>query len=160
MAQIGDKKYESWEMVSSGYAAVWAKENTRAAIFDAMMRKETYATTGPRMTVRFFGGWNFTEKDAQSRWPGNIGYTKGVPMGGKLRRKPDAIAPTFLAAGTYYFSMPSNSGVSYSQAATTVPGAYGDGMHRFGATSLTTNSSSGDMCFQLEIHVARRKIAR
>ncbi len=96
MAQIGDKKYESWEMVSSGYAAVWAKENTRAAIFDAMMRKETYATTGPRMTVRFFGGWNFTEKDAQSRWPGNIGYTKGVPMGGKLRREPGAKAPTFL----------------------------------------------------------------
>ena len=96
MAQIGDKKYESWEMVSSGYAAVWAKENTRAAIFDAMMRKETYATTGPRMTVRFFGGWNFTEKDAQSRLPGNIGYAKGVPMGGKLRLKPGAKAPTFL----------------------------------------------------------------
>jgi hypothetical protein len=98
MAQVGDKKYEGWSMVSSGYAAVWAKENTRAAIFDAMMRKETYATTGPRIIVRFFGGWGFNEKDAQNRLPANIGYTKGVPMGGDLPPATDGKAPTFLVA--------------------------------------------------------------
>jgi hypothetical protein len=98
MAQVGDKKYEGWSMVSSGYAAVWAKENTRAAIFDAMKRKETYATTGPRMLVRFFGGWDFTDKDAQNRLPAYIGYTKGVPMGGNLFPVSDDKAPTFLVA--------------------------------------------------------------
>jgi hypothetical protein len=98
MAQVGDKKYEGWSMVSSGYAAVWAKENTRAAIFDAMMRKETYATTGPRMIVRFFGGWNFTDRDARNRLPAHIGYAKGVPMGGNLLSDPNAKVPTFLVA--------------------------------------------------------------
>ena len=98
MAQVGDQNYEGWSMVSSGYAAVWAKENTRAAIFDAMNRKETYATTGPRMIVRFFGGWDFTDKDAQSRLPAHIGYTKGVPMGGDLSSASDGKAPTFLVA--------------------------------------------------------------
>ena len=53
-----------WEQTASGYAAVWATDNTRAALWDAMKRKETYATTGPRMTVRFFGGWDFVEGDA------------------------------------------------------------------------------------------------
>jgi hypothetical protein len=96
MAQVGDKKYEGWSMVSSGYAAVWARENTREAIFDAMQRKETYATTGSRMLVRFFGGWEFTEADAMSRLPANIGYTKGVPMGGDLANRPDGQSPTFL----------------------------------------------------------------
>ena len=98
MAEVGDKRYEGWAMVSSGYAAVWATENTRKAIFDAMMRKETYATTGPRMLVRFFGGWDFTPADAQNRLPGAIGYTKGVPMGGDLRNAPAGKAPTFLVA--------------------------------------------------------------
>ncbi len=73
-----------WEQTASGYAAVWATENTREAIFDAMERKETYATTGPRMIVRFFGGWDFNEKDAHDRLPARIGYAKGVPMGGDL----------------------------------------------------------------------------
>ncbi len=98
MAQLGDKKYESWDMVGSGYAAVWATENTREAIFDAMMRKETYATTGPRMMVRFFGGWDFTEADAHNRLPANLGYTKGVPMGADLPAAPNGGAPTFLVA--------------------------------------------------------------
>ena len=76
-----------WEVSASGYAAVWATENTRASIFDAMQRRETYATTGPRMMVRFFGGWNFNPADAHNRMPGAIGYTKGVPMGGDLIRR-------------------------------------------------------------------------
>jgi len=98
MAQTANGRYESWDMVSSGLAAVWARENTREALFDAMMRKETYATTGPRMLVRFFGGWNFTPEDAMNRLPGTIGYTKGVPMGGDLPPAGDAKAPTFLVA--------------------------------------------------------------
>jgi hypothetical protein len=96
MAAIGDKRYESWDMVGSGYAAVWATENTREAIFDAMMRKETYATTGPRILVRFFGGWEFTEADAQNRLPANVGYMKGVPMGADLPPRSGSGAPTFL----------------------------------------------------------------
>ncbi|MGD9667723.1 MAG: DUF3604 domain-containing protein [Hyphomicrobiaceae bacterium] len=87
-----------WEVGASGYAAVWATENTRAAIWDAMERKETYATTGPRMIVRFFGGWDFETKDANNRLPAAIGYTKGVPMGGDLRKAPDGKSPTFLVA--------------------------------------------------------------
>jgi hypothetical protein len=63
-----------------------------------MQRKETYATTGSRMLVRFFGGWDFTEADAMSRLPANLGYTKGVPMGGDLQNRPDGKSPTFLVA--------------------------------------------------------------
>ncbi|MBC8010073.1 MAG: DUF3604 domain-containing protein [Burkholderiales bacterium] len=87
-----------WEVVSSGYAAVWAEENTRASIWDAMQRKETYATTGSRMVVRFFGGWEFEKTDAESRSPATVGYAKGVPMGGDLHDAPAGKAPTFLAA--------------------------------------------------------------
>jgi hypothetical protein len=87
-----------WEMGASGYAAVWAKENTREALFDAMKRKEVYATTGSRMTVRFFGGWNFEPTDAQNRMPAAVGYEKGVPMGGDLRTAPSGKSPTFLVA--------------------------------------------------------------
>jgi hypothetical protein len=85
-------------MVASGYAAVWAKDNTREALFDAMMRKETYATTGPRMLVRFFGGWDFTPDDAKHRLPAAVGYANGVPMGGDLAPGPAGKAPTFLVA--------------------------------------------------------------
>ena len=87
-----------WQQAASGLAAVWATENTREAIFDAMQRKETYATTGTRMTVRFFGGWDFTAEDATSRLPAAAGYQKGVPMGGDLPAAPEGKAPTFLVA--------------------------------------------------------------
>jgi hypothetical protein len=84
--------------VSSGYAAVWATANTREAIFDAMERREVYGTTGSRMFVRFFGGYDFTAEDAQSRIPANAGYIKGVPMGGDLQEAPEGKAPNFLVA--------------------------------------------------------------
>ena len=87
-----------WEVVSSGYAAVWATENTREAIFDAMERKEVYATTGPRMLVRLFGGWDFVDADANTRSPAVVGYAKGVPMGGDLPPAPAGKSPTFLVA--------------------------------------------------------------
>ena len=89
-------KIMDWEVSASGYAAVWARDNTRASLWDAMQRKETYSTTGPRMMVRFFGGWDFESKDAQSRTPAVIGYTKGVPMGGDLQDAPAGKSPTFL----------------------------------------------------------------
>ncbi|MVZ98368.1 DUF3604 domain-containing protein [Sphingorhabdus sp. IMCC26285] len=82
-----------WHYLAGGYAAVWATANSRAAIFDAMMRKEIYATTGPRMTVRFFGGWDFKPEDFAGNWV-TAGYNRGVPMGADL--KPGQGAPSFL----------------------------------------------------------------
>ena len=87
-----------WQQAAGGYAGVWATENTREAIFDAMTRRETYATTGPRITVRFFGGFEFAAQDAQTRNPAAMGYSKGVPMGGDLRKAPADKAPSFLVA--------------------------------------------------------------
>ncbi|MBT8438899.1 MAG: DUF3604 domain-containing protein [Gammaproteobacteria bacterium] len=87
----------AWEEVSSGLAGVWARENTREAIFDAMQRKETYATTGTRITVRFFGGWDYSEDDVYRPDAVSIGYNKGVPMGGDLAKATDTNkAPTFM----------------------------------------------------------------
>ena len=93
-----DEKLTTWgyDMAASGLAAVWARENTREALFDAMRRKETYATTGPRMLVRFFGGWGFKADDAYARDPAAVGYAKGVPMGGDLKQAPKGKAPSFL----------------------------------------------------------------
>ena len=88
----------SWQQVASGLSAVWAKENTRESIFDAMDRKEVYGTTGPRMTVRFFGGYDFDQADLRSREPSTIGYLKGVPMGGDLPAASEGKSPTFLVA--------------------------------------------------------------
>ncbi len=83
-------------MSSAGLAAVWATENTRAAIFDAFRRKEVYATTGPRMTVRVFAGWHFTPTDAtRSDFAAN-GYAHGVPMGGDLTGATPGEKPTLL----------------------------------------------------------------
>ncbi len=84
------------EASAAGYAAVWATANTRDEIFDAMRRKETYATTGPRMTLRFFGGWRFELSDAKRPDLTTIGYTTGVPMGADLTHAPAAVSPRFL----------------------------------------------------------------
>ena len=91
-------KIMDWQVGSSGYAAVWANENTRASIWDAMQRRETYATTGPRMVVRFFGGWDFSKSDIQTRDLAAVGYGKGVPMGGDLRAAPAGKSPSFIVA--------------------------------------------------------------
>jgi len=85
-----------WQQVASGLAGVWAKDNTREALFDAMERKETYATTGSRMRVRMFGGWNFTLADLNNRQPAFAGYSKGVPMGSELPAEGMKKAPSFM----------------------------------------------------------------
>jgi len=95
--KFGDRVIKGWEMTAAGYTAVWATGNTRAELWDAMKRRETYATSGPHMTVRFFGGYDFTAADV-SRTPAVAGYEKGVPMGGDLKAAPAGKAPTFLVA--------------------------------------------------------------
>ncbi|QIG53934.1 DUF3604 domain-containing protein [Altererythrobacter sp. BO-6] len=82
-----------WNYLAGGYAAAWARGNTRAEIFDAFARREVYATTGPRMVVRWFGGFDFSEADWQGDWV-RAGYTRGVPMGGELTDS--GKAPRFL----------------------------------------------------------------
>jgi hypothetical protein len=95
---FGKTRY-TWHYTAAGYAAVWATENTREALWDAMKRKEVYATSGSRMTVRFFGGWGFEPGDARSHHVADAGYGKGVPMGSDLPKAPaGAKTPTFLVA--------------------------------------------------------------
>ncbi|MCY4428224.1 MAG: DUF3604 domain-containing protein [Halieaceae bacterium] len=88
----------AWQQVASGYAAVWATENTRAAIFDALKRKEVYATTGSRIALRFFGGWSFTETDLDVPDRYRNAYRVGVPMGGDLAGSSPGKSPSFLIA--------------------------------------------------------------
>ncbi len=94
----GDIAPRGWKQPASGYTGVWASDNTRDALFDAMARREVYATTGSRITVRFFGGWDFEPSDAADHDPALAGYAKGVPMGATLGDAPDGKAPTFLVA--------------------------------------------------------------
>jgi len=79
-----------WRMAAQGLAAVWAPENNREEIFAAFKRKEVYATTGPRLKVRVFAGWGFTQDDVNAQQFAQIGYAKGVPMGGDLSRSEQA----------------------------------------------------------------------
>lgn len=89
-------RVSGWEMSASGLAAVWANENTREEIFAAMKRREVYGTTGPRIAVRFFGGFGFVPEDLSAIDLAAVGYAKGVPMGGDLSGSPEAGAPSFL----------------------------------------------------------------
>lgn len=91
-----DISYRSWRYITSGFTAVWATQNTRGALFDAMERREVYATTGPRMRVRLFGGFDFEAGDAERRDLAKIGYSKGVPMGSDLAAAPDGKSASFL----------------------------------------------------------------
>jgi hypothetical protein len=84
------------DMSASGRAGVWAASNDREALFEAFQRKEVYATTGPLIRVRFFGGWDFDGDDANDKDLTKTGYDKGVPMGGDLTRAPKGKAPAFL----------------------------------------------------------------
>ena len=92
---ISSGNRQVWQYLASGLAGVWAEENTREAIFDAMERKEVYATTGPRMRVRMFAGPALTPDDLGDA---QAGYDRGVPMGGDLVRS--ATAPVFLVTAT------------------------------------------------------------
>ena len=91
-----DIKQYAWQTSASGLAAVWARENTREAIWDAMARKEVYATTGTRVLVRVFAGWEFDEQDLDASDFAEQGYERGVPMGGDLTDAPSGAAPTLL----------------------------------------------------------------
>ena len=95
-ATNGNLNVKGWEYSGSGWTGVWATSNTREALWDAMKRKETYATTGPRITVRFFGGYDFSEKDLNASDMAKRGYKKGVPMGGDLAAPASNKKPTFM----------------------------------------------------------------
>ena len=87
----------NWQMNAAGLAAVWARDNTREEIFNALSRREVYATTGPRISLRFFGGYDFHQDDLDPESLVANGYEKGIPMGGELNAKKDA-PPSFLFA--------------------------------------------------------------
>ena len=95
---LGGTRATGWDMSAAGMAAVWATENTRQGVFDAMRRREVYATTGPRISVRMFAGWDFTPEDAASPDLAAIGYAGGVPMGGELSGPVAGAGPRFLVS--------------------------------------------------------------
>jgi len=99
VGKSGERFVKGWQQASSGYAAVWATENSRQALFDAIQRREVYATTGPRMTVRLFGGWDFTTADVLAPDLSVPGYRRGVPMGGVLTGG-ESRTPGFLVSAS------------------------------------------------------------
>lgn len=99
VGKAAEKLVKGWQQASSGYAAVWATENTRESLFDAIHRREVYATTGPRMTVRLFGGWHFNDRDQYTSDIAQLGYAKGVPMGSVLSAAKGK-SPSFLVSAS------------------------------------------------------------
>jgi Protein of unknown function (DUF3604) len=93
--QAGVRK--DWTLTAAGLTGVWATANTREALWDAMKRKEAYASSGPRITIRFFGSFDFADADAGNDLVAT-GYAKGVPMGGDLKAAPPGKSPAFLIA--------------------------------------------------------------
>jgi hypothetical protein len=91
-----DPTIRHYKSLASGLAGVWAKENTRTAIWDAFKRKEVYATTGTRMTVRMFAGWDFGKDEVLRPDFAAQGYARGVPMGGDLTKGPKGKAPSIM----------------------------------------------------------------
>jgi len=89
-------KTRLYESMAGGLTAIWSRENTREALWDAMQRKEVFATTGTRLRVRVFGGWDLAEPDLARSNFAEHGYDHGVPMGGDLAHAPDGKAPTML----------------------------------------------------------------
>jgi len=126
---------EGWSEAASGLTGIWATENTREALWDAMKRKEVFATTGTRLKVRVFGGWDFKPGDEQRSNYVALGYDKGVPMGGELHGDPQAAAVrkafetgrtaetqtlTFLGYGTNAPGDPDDAGLVYTGIATEI----------------------------------------
>jgi hypothetical protein len=94
--QTGEIMFSAWQSAASGLVAVWARENTRESLFDAMARKEVYATSGSRITVRVFAGWDFKADEVERSDFARTGYSRGVPMGGDLKKAPKGKAPSFM----------------------------------------------------------------
>ena len=94
LSKMGGRLWDNWRLTGSGYVGAWARANTREEIFAAFKRREVYATTGPRISVRFFGGWDYQPSDIEKPDLASIGYAKGVPMGGVLKEK--GKAPRFI----------------------------------------------------------------
>ncbi len=93
-SKMGGRLWDNWRLSSSGYIGVWARANTREELFAAFKRREVYATTGPRISLRFFAGWDFAEADAKADALAEAGYDRGVPMGSVMTGTGDA--PNFL----------------------------------------------------------------
>lgn len=94
--KMGGSLWLNWKLAASGYVGVWAQQNTREALFDALERKEVYATTGPRIALRVFAGWDFSDQDINAADMAQLGYDKGVPMGGELSKAPGRRGPGLL----------------------------------------------------------------
>jgi len=132
--------YKGHVYASPGPTAVWAKSNTRAAIFDAMKRRETYATTGPRIRLRFFGGFEFSEEDTKARDIATAGYAKGVPMGGDMPTS-DGKSPTFLIAA---LRDPEGANLDRLQIVKGWLDANGNGQERVYDVAVSGNRSIGE----------------
>ena len=96
-SSLGDRLWDNWRLSASGYTAVWAEKNTRESIFDALKRKEVYATSGPRILLKFFGGWDYVNEDLDKiEFFSRTAYEKGVPMGGSLAYENDKSKIKFI----------------------------------------------------------------